>query len=81
MYHDASYFTNIVLQIKIGANAGIIGMTKEHLSLALCLNVPVFIVVTKIDMCPERVKSIFPLFSVFIFYVYRFFHICEIYSS
>ncbi|MCP9266427.1 GTP-binding protein 1 [Dirofilaria immitis] len=38
----------------IGANAGIIGMTKEHLSLALCLNVPVFIVVTKIDMCPER---------------------------
>ncbi|OZC09165.1 GTP-binding protein AGP-1 family protein [Onchocerca flexuosa] len=41
----------------IGANAGIIGMTKEHLSLALCLNVPVFIVVTKIDMCPERVLS------------------------
>lgn len=40
---------------KIGANAGVVGMTKEHLSLALCLNVPVFIVVTKIDMCPEQV--------------------------
>ncbi|EJW83702.1 GTP-binding protein AGP-1, partial [Wuchereria bancrofti] len=43
--------------LMIGANAGIIGMTKEHLSLALCLNVPVFMVVTKIDMCPERVLS------------------------
>ncbi|MFH4975273.1 hypothetical protein AB6A40_001982 [Gnathostoma spinigerum] len=32
-------------------------MTKEHLSLALSLNVPVFIVVTKIDMCPEQVLS------------------------
>uniref|UniRef100_A0A915PSP8 Tr-type G domain-containing protein n=1 Tax=Setaria digitata TaxID=48799 RepID=A0A915PSP8_9BILA len=41
--------------LMVGANAGIIGMTKEHLSLALCLNVPVFIVVTKIDMCPEGV--------------------------
>lgn len=30
-------------------------MTKEHLGLALALNVPVFIVVTKIDMCPENV--------------------------
>ncbi|VDK72984.1 unnamed protein product [Litomosoides sigmodontis] len=43
--------------LMVGANAGIIGMTKEHLSLALCLNVPVFIVVTKIDMCPEQVLS------------------------
>lgn len=30
-------------------------MTKEHLSLALSLSVPVFIVVTKVDMCPEQV--------------------------
>lgn len=34
---------------------GIIGTTKEHLSLALSLQVPVFIVVTKIDMCPPQV--------------------------
>lgn len=41
--------------IKIGANAGIIGMTKEHLGLALALSVPVFVVVTKIDMCPPNI--------------------------
>ena len=38
-----------------GSNAGIIGTTKEHLGLALALNVPVFVVVTKIDMCPANV--------------------------
>lgn len=41
--------------LMIGSNAGIIGMTKEHLGLALALNVPVFVVVTKIDMCPPNV--------------------------
>lgn len=30
-------------------------MTKEHLGLALALSVPVFVVVTKIDMCPANV--------------------------
>ena len=30
-------------------------MTKEHLGLALALNVPVFVVVTKVDMCPPNV--------------------------
>lgn len=43
------------LFFKVGANAGIIGMTKEHLGLALALSVPVFVVVTKIDMCPPNV--------------------------
>jgi len=32
-----------------------LGMTKEHLGLALALNVPVFVVITKIDMCPPNV--------------------------
>lgn len=41
--------------LMVGANAGIIGMTKEHLGLALALSVPVFVVVTKIDMCPPNV--------------------------
>lgn len=41
--------------MQIGANAGIVGMTKEHLGLALALSVPVFVVVTKIDMCPPNV--------------------------
>ncbi|XP_063692306.1 GTP-binding protein 1-like isoform X1 [Bolinopsis microptera] len=41
--------------LMIGANAGIIGMTKEHLGLSLALGVPVYVVVTKIDMCPPNV--------------------------
>ncbi|KAI8800164.1 P-loop containing nucleoside triphosphate hydrolase protein [Cladochytrium replicatum] len=43
------------VMLMIGSNAGIIGMTKEHLGLALALQVPVFIVITKIDMCPKNV--------------------------
>ncbi|MBD3192667.1 MAG: elongation factor 1-alpha [Candidatus Heimdallarchaeota archaeon] len=39
----------------VGANMGIVGMTKEHLGIALALKVPVFIVITKIDICPEHV--------------------------
>uniref|UniRef100_A0A0R3T7V9 Tr-type G domain-containing protein n=1 Tax=Rodentolepis nana TaxID=102285 RepID=A0A0R3T7V9_RODNA len=45
------------VMLMIGANAGIIGMTKEHLGLALALSVPVFVVVTKIDMCPPNILS------------------------
>ena len=41
--------------LMVGANAGIVGMTKEHLGLALALSVPVFVVVTKIDMCPVNI--------------------------
>lgn len=37
---------------------GIVGMTKEHLGLALALNVPVFVVITKIDMCPANVLQV-----------------------
>ncbi|XP_066563266.1 GTP-binding protein 1 isoform X2 [Amia ocellicauda] len=41
--------------LMVGSNAGIVGMTKEHLGLALALNVPVFVVITKIDMCPANI--------------------------
>lgn len=41
--------------LMVGANAGVVGMTKEHLGLALALGVPVFVVVTKIDMCPPNI--------------------------
>merc|ERR1712156_374400 len=41
--------------LMVGANAGVVGMTKEHLGLALALSGPVFVVVTKIDMCPTNV--------------------------
>jgi GTPase len=43
--------------LMVGANAGMIGMAKEHLGLALALQVPVFVVVTKIDMCPAPVLA------------------------
>lgn len=46
---------NESIRFQMGANAGIVGMTKEHLGLALALSVPVFVVVTKIDMCPPNI--------------------------
>lgn len=36
--------------IVVSGSAGILGMTQEHLSLALALEVPFFVVVTKIDV-------------------------------
>eukprot|EP01132_Coremiostelium_polycephalum_P001186 gene1186-1499_t len=43
--------------LMIGANMGVVGMTKEHLGISLALRVPVFVVVTKIDRCPENVLT------------------------
>jgi hypothetical protein len=39
----------------VGANAGLVGMAKEHLGVALALRVPVFFLVTKTDLAPEHV--------------------------
>ncbi|MEW5309068.1 MAG: hypothetical protein WDW38_000979 [Sanguina aurantia] len=39
----------------IGANMGVVGMCKEHLGVALALKVPVFFVITKVDICPEHI--------------------------
>jgi len=36
--------------IVVGANNGLSKMTKEHLGIALALEIPFFIVITKIDM-------------------------------
>lgn len=55
MIVDLFKFTPFLSLAQIGSNAGIVGMTKEHLGLALALNVPVFVVVTKIDMCPANI--------------------------
>jgi GTPase len=41
--------------IMIGANMGLQRMTKEHIGIALALKVPIFIVVTKIDIAPETI--------------------------
>ncbi|XP_060068959.1 GTP-binding protein 2-like [Ylistrum balloti] len=35
----------------VSANTGMAGTTKEHLGYALALNVPIFVVISKIDMC------------------------------
>ena len=41
----------------MGANAGIVGMSKEHLGVALALRVPVFFVITKVDMTPGHITQ------------------------
>ena len=41
--------------IVIGANMGMKKMTKEHLGICLALQIPFFIVVTKIDLAPDEV--------------------------
>ncbi|XP_056615826.1 GTP-binding protein 2b [Triplophysa dalaica] len=37
----------------VGANTGIAGTTREHLGLAMALKVPIFIVVSKVDLCAK----------------------------
>jgi len=41
----------------VGGNAGLIGMSKEHLAIALALSVPVVVCITKIDMTPTNVLA------------------------
>lgn len=43
------------VMIVVGANLGLSKMTKEHLGMALSLNIPFFIVLTKVDMVPHEV--------------------------
>lgn len=45
---------NVVFLV-VGANAGVQKMTREHLGLAVALQLPVVIIVTKIDMAPKHV--------------------------
>jgi elongation factor 1-alpha len=41
--------------VVIGANMGVQMMTKEHIGISLALKLPLFIVITKIDIAPENV--------------------------
>jgi GTPase len=41
--------------LMVGANAGLIGMSKEHLGIALALAVPVVVCITKVDMTPAHI--------------------------
>ena len=40
----------------IGANMGTIGMTKEHLNITLGLKIPIIVIITKIDIAPNKIK-------------------------
>ncbi|KAH6625456.1 P-loop containing nucleoside triphosphate hydrolase protein [Boeremia exigua] len=41
--------------LMVAANNGLVGMSKEHLGIALALNVPVMVVITKVDICPPNI--------------------------
>ena len=43
--------------IVVAANMGVLPMTKEHICLAMGLRLPIFIVLSKIDMSPENVTQ------------------------
>ncbi|MGB9704746.1 MAG: GTP-binding protein, partial [Pyrobaculum sp.] len=43
------------VMLVVAANSGVQKMTKEHLGIAVALGVPVFVVVTRIDIAPEEV--------------------------
>ncbi|KAL5119629.1 hypothetical protein ACEQ8H_002475 [Pleosporales sp. CAS-2024a] len=41
--------------LMVAANNGLVGMSKEHLGIALAMNVPVMVCITKIDICPPQI--------------------------
>lgn len=41
--------------LMVAANNGLVGMSKEHLGIALAQNLPVMVVITKIDICPPQI--------------------------
>merc|ERR1711962_1380971 len=46
------------VMLMVSASAGVVGMTQEHLGIAIALEVPFFVVVTKTDATtPERLKK------------------------
>ncbi|EPQ57551.1 P-loop containing nucleoside triphosphate hydrolase protein [Gloeophyllum trabeum ATCC 11539] len=45
------------VMLMVGANAGLIGMSKEHLAISLALSVPVVVCITKVDMTPPNILA------------------------
>eukprot|EP01029_Cantina_marsupialis_P012910 TRINITY_DN2859_c0_g1_i1.p1 TRINITY_DN2859_c0_g1~~TRINITY_DN2859_c0_g1_i1.p1 ORF type:complete len:493 (+),score=137.32 TRINITY_DN2859_c0_g1_i1:105-1583(+) len=39
----------------LGANMGVQTMTKEHIAISAALRIPLAVVVTKVDICPEKI--------------------------
>jgi len=46
-----------MVMLVVGANAGVQKMTREHLGLTAALQLPVIVVVTKIDMAPQHIMD------------------------
>ena len=42
-------------ELFIGSNMGVLKMTREHLGIIKALNIPFFVVLTKLDICPKNV--------------------------
>ena len=56
MYGLTSLFADYGL-VLVGANMGITKMTKEHLGILLYLKIPIIVLITKTDICPENIYS------------------------
>ena len=41
--------------IVVGANMGVSRMTREHLGISLALGIPIYVLITKIDLAPPEV--------------------------
>eukprot|EP00941_MAST-03F_sp_MAST-3F-sp1_P006074 g6074.t1 len=41
--------------VLVGSNMGVPKMTREHVGLAVCLRIPLIVVVTKVDICPPHI--------------------------
>ncbi len=41
--------------IVVGANMCLLKMTKEHIQVAIALSIPLFVIITKIDISPEKI--------------------------
>lgn len=52
-YGIAGHFPDYAIMI-IGANRGILPMTKQHMTTLMSLNIPVIIIVTRYDITPEN---------------------------
>jgi GTPase len=46
------------VMLMVGGNAGLIGMSKEHLGISVSLGVPVMVVITKVDMVRSHIKKV-----------------------
>ena len=53
--HGMSGFYPDYGMVVVGANMGITDITKEHMNVAIALNIPFMVVITKIDIAPVHV--------------------------